>query len=888
MPSQDEIERRNELRQALHKRVQEELLDDRTASQGGYDADAELIATPEVTFGKSSGAFKISPQQVRNIIKQQDSLNSIHDQQDRTDLLIHETYMSSMKAVREKEDSDEPISHDQERWGNSNHYQQPSMAAEPDGGRGLPDSDQKKSDVDDVHTIPAKASSKTPLQASDFVVRRTRSTGLVMQRAADDERFGTTEIPSAPNLLPLRLPSITESVQRDWILHTHGGYLESHNAAPLPSNTHPTAKDTLKHQPADRPTNWIRSASGLLKPSELWGKDVRSTSDDLSHGMNYESRCDPITEELKFGGLDGDGTFDVVSQPVMGPGHTSSKVPKGVLSHDGQPNDDTNILQPIPSRSLLLSASMPQLEARAKHQRGKSTSDESMIDFHQGSHQHRRNPSGRADSLLSQRYGFVPKDNASSVYTSQFGSLLSSPSNSFIRMPRPLGNVQGPLDSLESELIRRRATDTSSFQSSINSYRGQELGTAESRVLPRVKSSSLPQSNRFLEVYETQSKYDTKHGGNALLGVSNHMKRTSSSNNESEEWYSAGARSGYGYAFLTGGSEDATNVWERTLKARAEEASSISNGDTDKGAPKYGIKNKRYSRRVQSSPPLMITKNPSIFMNKSNGINRLGEGEAIADTNRTAVKHQRLPNHSTRSLDSWGRFPSHSRASRSATPAGKADSVEARDFVIDSVQVEACGDRKRRFSLLGRKKSRSMTFGKNIVKSWKRLYTSRSFDMRRFERGFRSSVSVGGDLKRPELEVLAPLSPLPSLNEHRYSAQLTGSDGAFTSIASREGTIYSTNDEITGRSAKVWSKLYEDCVSYPRDNEEASVRDVPLSHLPGLSFPDLSEPRFLRKLSSNSGADMRDSTLDFQKSLQAHELKAREEALQAAEQAWTS
>ncbi|KAL9107346.1 MAG: hypothetical protein Q9187_008438 [Circinaria calcarea] len=147
---------------------------------------------------------------------------------------------------------------------------------------------------------------------------------------------------------------------------------------------------------------------------------------------------------------------------------------------------------------------------------------------------------------------------------------------------------------------------------------------------------------------------------------------------------------------------------------------------------------------------------------------------------------------------------------------------------------------------------------------------------------------MGGELKLPELEVLPPLSPLPSLDEQRNSAQFTGSDGAFTSIASREGTIYSRDDEITGRSAKIWSKLYEDCVSYPRDNEEASVREVPMSQLQGLSFPAPSGPRSLREISSNSGANMRDSTLDFQKSLQAHELKAREEALQAAEQAWTS
>ena len=879
MPRQKEIERRNESRQTLPKQVQEDILDDRTASQGGYDTDAEMIATPRAMSGRSDGTIKISPQRLSNIIKQRESLNSMHNQQDRTNILVHRPHTSSETVVRE-EDNDEPVFRGQDYRENTN--QQPSTTVRPNDGRHSPNSNRNGRDV---ISIPANASSKMGLQAFDIVVRRTRSTGSIMQETARAGSFQVVEIPLAPDLLPLRLPSITESVQRNWILQAQPN---PHSVAPLPSNTESTNIDIFPNYSAVRSTSWLRGASGSLKPSDLWGKEKGSTLDDQNHSTRNESRCDPITEELKFGALDGDGTSDAVPQPTMDLDNASSKVPKGVTTNGGQPDNGVHILQPIPSRSLLLGASMPQLEARATHEREKSTGDESIKSLDRSVLEHRRNPSGQADSFFSQRYSFVPKDNASSVYTSRVGSLLSSPSNSFIRMPRPLGNFQGPLDALESELMRRRTTDTSSIRSSSESNWGQEPGVTEPRILPRVKSSSLPQASRFQEENETQPRHETRHGGNTLLGVRNNAKRAYSSYNGNEEWYSAGTRSGYGYGFLTGGNEDATNVWERTLKAHAEEASSILNGDADRGAHKYSIKNIKHARRVQSSPPLMITKYPSILMNRSGELNHFGRDETVADTNRVAVTAQRLPNQSTRSLDSWSRFPGHSRASRSATPAGKADSVEARDFVIDSIRVEGGGDRKRRVSLLGRKKSRSMTFGKNLVKSWRRLYTSRSFDLRRFERGFRSSVSMGGELKLPELEVLPPLSPLPSLDEQRHSAQFTGSDGAFTSIASREGTIHSRNDEITGRSAKIWSKLYEDCVSYPRDNEEASVREVPMSQLQGLSPPDPSGPRSLREISSNSGAEMRNSTLDFQKSLQAHELKAREEALQAAEQAWTS
>ena len=51
--SEEDIERRQELKRALHRRLQEDLLRDRSANEGGYDEDAMPIPTPHMTLGRN-------------------------------------------------------------------------------------------------------------------------------------------------------------------------------------------------------------------------------------------------------------------------------------------------------------------------------------------------------------------------------------------------------------------------------------------------------------------------------------------------------------------------------------------------------------------------------------------------------------------------------------------------------------------------------------------------------------------------------------------------------------------------------------------------------------------------------------------------------------------
>lgn len=60
-PSEEDFERRKELKRALHRRLEEELLQDRTASENGYDTDAVAINTPKGTWGPTRAVGQFEP-----------------------------------------------------------------------------------------------------------------------------------------------------------------------------------------------------------------------------------------------------------------------------------------------------------------------------------------------------------------------------------------------------------------------------------------------------------------------------------------------------------------------------------------------------------------------------------------------------------------------------------------------------------------------------------------------------------------------------------------------------------------------------------------------------------------------------------------------------------
>jgi hypothetical protein len=130
-------------------------------------------------------------------------------------------------------------------------------------------------------------------------------------------------------------------------------------------------------------------------------------------------------------------------------------------------------------------------------------------------------------------------------------------------------------------------------------------------------------------------------------------------------------------------------------------------------------------------------------------------------------------------VGAWGRYPSHSRPDRTFS-AGHQDSVTTRDFAleaaikfamgkntdsdednIDPVERPASppllpGQKKRKKKVGSHRiaKSNSMTFGKNFLKNYARIFRSQSIEFQKYGYGHRSSITGGGVLEYPELEIL--------------------------------------------------------------------------------------------------------------------------------------
>lgn len=111
----------------------------------------------------------------------------------------------------------------------------------------------------------------------------------------------------------------------------------------------------------------------------------------------------------------------------------------------------------------------------------------------------------------------------------------------------------------------------------------------------------------------------------------------------------------------------------------------------------------------------------------------------------------------------WARFPSHTRAERCFSPAGRADQVESHDFIIDFPSATVTeGSRKRRISRYkGANRSQNRRRRgpiRSVLDGISRCYT---VGFRGFEKGHRSSISSGGVLEYPELELLPSIELFP-------------------------------------------------------------------------------------------------------------------------------
>ena len=924
--SEEDIERRRELKRALHQRLRDELLEDKRASEGGYDPDAEPIATPSISREPTSGSIRVSPRYLGEVLRRLESVRERnkrgHGQPEAGNNAISQT----QDLLRGTENVDTATA--------------PSREI-PTGGPDVPFANRTREDRDDnLDTLDAHQPNGLSLPISEQSQRL--SPGLNLERSKtvrpasrvwnstpdaisaatppqrSDPKNSSRNIkaPPTPGLPPLRLPSISDAVTaKDWRLSLTSG---RGNRPPSVEADILRAKDkediVAQSARARRPLIGTSSFLGPMKSNEI----VRQNRAEQLNAEDYHaSHCNPSTEEDNFGGVDGDPDSPRrMSQQGAVSASDDLIQPNGHVAASSVHLYDMHIPQRLASRGLLPTMSSSQLQGYSWHQRGMSSCGSSLLFPVKARHERQTSSSGFASSKVPHPWGGVFRDNTSSVYPSQGGSLTSSPNSSVVQFPnlsdrmwqfkafKPynqppvLGNSASgamstsatPWKPTNPSRPRRLTIDTASLHSITDSFRAREVAAAESRILPRSRSATMPKTSKFREDFEGQPSLGSL-AGEGHSSAKLHHRHSIASYDGSDEWYSSGKRQGFGPEYVPTGMEHSTAIWERAFQQHAEEGGSSSKLRLGSISQEHGtgsFKTKVRGGKIRKINPSLT---PVGIGFKTEGWGFESKSGGLVEDPEIDPKHVRraenLQTSSTTSRSSWSRYPSHTRAERSSSPAGEADNVIARDFATGP-QAVLRGDRKpkRGFSLLGKKKSRSMTFGKNMMKTISRLYKSRSTDFRPSTGNHRTSVNIGGVLEYPELEVLAPLSPIVLPSEEQLGV-LTFSPLTPSKSNSSQQSVVRRTTRSRGRPpvARTWSKLYDDCVLIPRDTDDASLADPSSSLYPDMNSrePDAGSRR---RPSSYSTANMRASTLDFQRSLQAHEIKAKERALQAAEEAW--
>ncbi|OCL11825.1 hypothetical protein AOQ84DRAFT_422197 [Glonium stellatum] len=374
---------------------------------------------------------------------------------------------------------------------------------------------------------------------------------------------------------------------------------------------------------------------------------------------------------------------------------------------------------------------------------------------------------------------------------------------------------------------------------------------------------------------------------------------------------------------------DTSPMWERALKAYQEERSTMflspNKALAVSGSPFRERSSSVGRLKAPSIPsnidPLEIPKSsPGESPAHSPTVWGISDPFAPNSTNMKARLHGK--NKSSSSLKAWSRYPSHTREQRTRS-ASHEDKVKTRDFAFetssakltssgsDKVRIPT-GKKKKTFS--GISKSSSMTFGKNFLKNYTRLFRSQSAEFRKHGHGHRSSITTGGLLDYPELEILPEvwhrgvavaeesieLAESPA-KDHDTSVEPTSiiddtkveslrhSDPVENQALHVDGTADVFGPTV---NARAWSHFYKSCVDYPRStsiDSDAFVLGVSESKgfLPqsetSKSLParlkHIKNDSLVSVLSERSVSSVRRSTVDLVQSLQQVERRERERVL---------
>lgn len=261
---------------------------------------------------------------------------------------------------------------------------------------------------------------------------------------------------------------------------------------------------------------------------------------------------------------------------------------------------------------------------------------------------------------------------------------------------------------------------------------------------------------------------------------------------------------------------------------------------------------------------------------------------------------------SERSIDAWCKFPSHTRPERTG-PAGFQDAVDTHDFVDDHITFQPA---ERQHYITPQLREQG---SKGVLRHLKELYLHERGDILRMQQGTRSSISAGGQVQYPDLELLPKLErELIHPSDQRMASSYYSSDQEkspkFDPI-DYEGGGYGSGIDIQSMPSysdhvSILSNMYRQTIyggiRTVSDSTESS-RHASAQHNTGSRFsqtsPDnlITRPNFLfpeytskplggssSMLSpSNSDPEMgvRRSTLDFAKDLKQHKMQSHQQLM---------
>lgn len=894
--SEDEHQRREELKRALHQRVQEDIDEGSNISDGSYDEDAVPIKTPRGTLGRHEGSIQISPKHLSSALRRSESPSAYAELDSQT---LSQVYAPKNTAVvlsrmliqrgsnLARESEEQVVDSKVENTRRASTTQKYNFSDEDSPIRGL------------------KTRSHSPLGRSSTVLHMPSSTKALGIDVANPEFLNMPGASlAAGEGSRFSFGDVRQADSSDETNKTHRSILGYARFPGVYDTRIRPASEQLLH-------------GALGHPVQSMHSNTQSTTDTHTSSSNGHW-CNPASEEISFGGTDGKDYSPSTSEK-----QTRSFTRQRGRSEGSDPVHlyNMHIPQRLASKPILPSVSLPQLQHPRRDRSYASGSSSRMFSVLT-----RSQPSSSVSTGDKQFKTPATHFTSSSVYSS--GSLPPSPPDStllinglsdrlyYLEVFQPSEEILSvPATrpkSIDLNNLERRTVETS-YHSSNESLMNRELAAAETRISPLPRANTLPKNSRFREDLDRIS---------AELALTNPPRRRVSNLD--------GA--------ISPTSEDATSVWERALREHSQEDKAISH--TRIGSTSADLVGPRQlDPKAAASAGPMARKRSSFLRTNDHRVPEPLEGAhlqahlgayTLAPRTENTRKRPTLEgiykSPSAIRASSWACYPSHTRPERSTSPAGVSDQVYSRDFAITSPGMVSKVSSEHGSSPLsdGKKmKKKSMGFGKQMLSTISSLYKSQSQELQRRlaneARGNRSSISEGGAVEYPELEMVGSISPpMPSpdiatklsLEEHVRKASERQSDMQTHSTQS---------GQISRKQSQDWAREYQDCIhppskvstqipavnptkkisnraleanfthlaratgrpaSNPRDCDTKwpkgeAEESLAIAHVPPRKASESIDPKDMRTEASGS-ADMRASTLEFKRSLELDEWKARE------------